>query len=144
MWGTLVCFPNSVSLKKLFGDSSPFDIQGAVWRQWLKSLASINYFIWSFWLRRGQLSSKVCLITPVADINARGDMQTIKGCEKFTENLDFRGAAFQGWLALLRLKATLICLCSTSRNAHPSNNNNNKSLKYSNEGVNLPAEIILN
>lgn len=36
-------------------------------------------------------------------------MQTIKGCEKFTELMDFRGEAFQGWLALWRLKATLIC-----------------------------------
>lgn len=27
-------------------------------------------------------------------------MQTIKGCEKFTELMDFRGAAFLGWLTL--------------------------------------------
>lgn len=33
-------------------------------------------------------------------------MQTIKGCEKFTELMDFRGAAFLGWLTL-RLKADL-------------------------------------
>lgn len=65
----------------------------------------------------------------------RGDMQTIKGCEKFTENLDFRGDAFQGWLALLRLKATLICLCSTSRDVHPNKKKKKKRLNYSNEGI---------
>lgn len=26
--------------------------------------------------------------------------RTIKGCEKFTELMGFRGEAFQGWLAL--------------------------------------------